>query len=39
MQWSREGAHSVLQIRASLFSKAWTTDWQQAQEKMYQQAA
>lgn len=39
MQWSREGAHSVLQIRASLFSKTWTKDWQQAQEKMYQQAA
>lgn len=39
MQWSREGAHSVLQIRTSLFSKTWTKDWQQAQEKIYRQAA
>ena len=26
MQWSREGAHNVLQIRASLFSKTWNED-------------
>lgn len=28
MQWNCEGAHHVLQIRATLTSKEWTTKWQ-----------
>jgi predicted DNA binding protein len=39
MQWTREGAHHVLQIRTSRFSKTWEQDWQKAQEKMYLKAA
>lgn len=39
MQWSREGAHHILQIRASRFSKTWKDDWQAAQDKMYLKAA
>jgi hypothetical protein len=35
MQWTREGAHPILQIRTSLFSKTWERDWQKAQEKIY----
>lgn len=30
MQWSREGAHNVLQIRSEIISKTWTEQWQQA---------
>ncbi len=30
MQWSREGAHNVLQIRSEIVSKTWTQQWQQA---------
>ena len=30
MQWSREGAHNVLQIRSEIISKTWTQQWQQA---------
>lgn len=39
MQWSREGAHSVLQIRTSKFSNTWEQDWSKAQEKIYLKAA
>lgn len=39
MQWTREGAHNILQIRASRFSKTWDNDWLQAQEGIYQNAA
>ncbi len=39
MQWTREGAHHVLQIRTSLFSKTWQSDWQLAQQGIYKQAA
>jgi len=39
MQWSREGAHSILQIRTSRFSKTWEQDWEKAQEKLYRKAA
>lgn len=39
MQWSREGAHYVLQIRTARFSKTWGKDWQNVQNKLYQQAA
>ena len=28
MQWSREGAHNVLQIRAAITSREWTEQWQ-----------
>ena len=28
MQWSREGAHNVLQIRATMTSKEWNKRWQ-----------
>jgi len=28
MQWSREGADNVLQIRATMASKEWTSTWQ-----------
>lgn len=27
MQWSREGAHQVLQIRAMMTSKEWNSQW------------
>lgn len=30
MQWSREEAHNVLQIRSEIISKTWTKQWQQA---------
>jgi len=30
MQWSRKGAHNVLQIRSEIISKTWTKQWQQA---------
>ena len=39
MQWSREGAHNILQIRASLFSQTWETDWLQVQGEIYKKAA
>lgn len=29
MQWSREGAHNVLQIRAEMISKEWDEHWQE----------
>ena len=27
MQWNREGAHNVLQIRASMVSQEWSEKW------------
>jgi len=30
MQWSRKGAHHVLQIRASMASNQWVLEWQDA---------
>ena len=27
MQWTREGAHNVLQIRAMMMSNKWEEDW------------
>ena len=39
MQWTREGAHSVLQIRTSIFSKTWEDDWRKAQSIIYKKAA
>ena len=38
MQWTREGAHDVLQIRTSLFSKSWEQDWSDAQSTLYKKA-
>lgn len=39
MQWGREGAHSILQLRSSIFSKTWSDDVRLAKEKIYAQAA
>ena len=39
MQWTREGAHDVLQIRTSLFSKSWKQDWSDVQPMIYKEAA
>lgn len=39
MQWTREGAHAVLQIRTSIFSNSWEQSWQQVQEEVYRKAA
>ncbi len=39
MQWTREGAHDILQIRASRFSKTWKHDWEEAQNEIYKKAA
>lgn len=30
MQWTREGAHNVLQVRAMITSKEWQCEWQKA---------
>ena len=39
MQWTREGAHHVLQIRTSLFSQSWNEDWFEVEEQLYSKAA
>ena len=39
MQWSRSGAHAILQLRTSLFSKNWKEDWGQAMQGIYKEAA
>lgn len=39
MQWTREGAHSILQIRTSCFSKTWKQDWESVQKDLYREAA
>ena len=39
MQWSREGAHSILQIRTSQFSKTWDKDWERVLAQIYRKAA
>ena len=38
MQWSREGAHTVLQIRSSVQSKTWENDWELIQAEIYKEA-
>ena len=38
MQWTREGAHNILQIRTSRFSKTWDSDWSIAQKQIYKTA-
>lgn len=35
MLWSRNGAHNILQIRASVFSKSWNDDWAKIEDKLY----
>lgn len=35
MRWSREGAHHILQIRASVFSKSWNDDWMKVETELY----
>jgi hypothetical protein len=39
MQWSRSGAHNILQIRTSIFSKGLDNDWNIILGKMYKKAA
>jgi len=39
MTWSREGSHSVLQIRSSIYSKSWSNDWEVVEENIYKEAA
>jgi len=39
MLWGREGAHNVLQIRASIRSKSWDNDWRKVESKTYKIAA
>lgn len=39
MQWTREGAHNILQIRTSVFSKNFDSDWSDIELKLYKKAA
>ena len=39
MQWTRVGAHNILQIRTSMFSKGFDADWSIIPGKMYKKAA
>ena len=39
MLWSRKGAHNILQIRSSVFSKTWDEDWNKVEGKLYPLAA
>lgn len=39
MQWTRKGAHNILQIRTSLFSNRWREDWKNVAKKIYKNAA
>jgi len=39
MLWSRDGAHNVLQIRASLNSKSWDREWPKVEDIIYKTAA
>jgi hypothetical protein len=34
-QWSREGAHNILQIRASRASNKWQEEWSEAKQRFY----
>lgn len=36
MQWTRSGAHNILQIRTSLFSETWDADWRKVESELYQ---
>jgi len=39
MLWSRDGSHNILQIRSSIASKSWKSDWQKVEAKIYLKAA
>jgi hypothetical protein len=39
MLWGREGAHNILQIRSSVASKSWKTDWKKIESNIYKMAA
>ena len=39
MQWSRDGAHNVLQVRASMASNQWDLEWQDAVFESIKRAA
>jgi len=39
MRWSRDGAHSVIQIRTSIYSKSWKEDWNLLKNEIYTEAA
>ncbi len=39
MLWGRDGAHNVLQIRASVFSNSWDVDWKKAESEIYKMVA
>ena len=39
MLWGRDGAHNVLQIRTSIASKSWTTDWEKVEKILYKEVA
>jgi len=39
MQWGREGAHKILQLRTSIFSKTWDADFDIAKKNIYKMAA
>lgn len=39
MQWGRTGAHNILQIRASIYSKTWNNDFELAKKEIYKKAA
>ena len=39
MQWSREGADAVLQIRSSKQSNDWESDWNSVQAIFYRKAS
>ncbi len=38
MRWSRNGAHSIIQIRTSIYSKTWYSDWQYLKSELYKEA-
>ena len=39
MLWSRDGAHNILQIRSSISSKTWSSDWGKIEHKLYKEAS
>ena len=39
MQWTRNGAHNILQIRTSVFSNNWDEDWKNIEHLLYKEAA
>ncbi len=39
MQWTRKGAHAILQIRTSRASGTWKSDWKAIQKDLFQEVA